>query len=258
MMLVVLLTFRAVLPSGAKLKSIGAALSKLTDEVPFKATSNGLSIRVMSPDKTVLLDVLLPPQSFQEYEVDEEVSFVVSTSDLNRVLRRGTRNDLLVFELEKDKSVLRVGLRNKKTGVERSFYVELKPRVPEEVPELDIELGVTFRISTSDLKLLFKDVKSVGEEVMFHYKAGKLYVSAQEQQYRYEGVFEEGFPLKALEAVVEEAQSRYSVDTLALILRASGASKDVSISFDTDKPLKAVYEMEGGGTITYYVAPRAS
>lgn len=248
--------FRAVFPSGAKLKAISAAIVKVTDEAPFFIKPEALEVKVLSPDKTVMTIVKIPSASFEEYHFESEDNFVVSSTDLNRVLRRGTRNDLVVLELDKGAGVLKTSFRHKKTGVERTFYVELRQTIPEDFPELNIDLGVTFRMLSADFKLLLRDIKSVADYAVFHYRGGKLEVHAAEQQKEYRAVLEEGGPLEMISATVDEAKAAYSADVLTAAARAASASKHVTISFDTDKPMKVVFELEGGGVLVYWLTPR--
>ncbi|WP_440060082.1 DNA polymerase sliding clamp [Thermogladius sp. 4427co] len=248
--------FRAVYPSGSKFKYIASALVKITDEAPFFIKPDSLNVRVFSPDKTAMIIVKMPSIIFEEFQAEGEDYFVVASSDLNRVMKRGSRTDVLVLELDKSTGVLKTIFRNKKTGVERTFYVELKQSIPEEVPDLDVELGVTVSMLTSDFKILLRDLKTVGEHAVFHYKNGKLYVSSSEQQKEYRAVLEEGSPIISISSTVDEAKATYSIDLLKLALRASPVSKNITFSFDNDKPMKIEFPLEGGGSITYWIVSR--
>ncbi len=248
--------FRAVYPSGSKFKAIAAALVKITDEAPFFIKPEALEVKVFSPDKTAMTIVKIPSVAFEEYHFGAEEYFVVSTTDLNKVLRRGGRMDVLVLELDKTAGVLKTVFRNKKTGVERTFFVELKSTVPEEVPDLNIDLGVTVTILASDFRLLLRDLNAVGDYATFHFKDNKLYVSTGEQQKEYRAVFEEGSPLISVSSTVNEAKATYTIDLLKLAVRAASASKNITLSFDNDKPMKIVFELEGGGSIVYWLTPR--
>jgi len=250
--------FKAVYPNASKMKYITQAIAKITDEAPFYATPDALEVKVLSPDKTMLSIVRIPAISFEEYSVEGEESFIVSSTDLNRVMRRGTRNDVLVMELDKANNVLNIVFRDKKTGVERVFQLELLPKTPEPVPELNLELGVTVKMMSEDYKNIVGDAKSIGEEVVFTYENDKLIIYSSEQQKEYRGEFSEGAPILYKYATVDKARASYSVDSLAVTLKPVSASKQVTISFDTDKPMKVEYELVGGGQLIYWVVPRTA
>ncbi len=248
--------FRASYTATSKFKYIAQTIAKLTDEAPFYATQDALEVRILSPDKTTLTIVKIPSIAFEEYEVDGEVFFVISADELNKIVRRGTRNDILVFELLEDKNQLRIVFRNKKTGVERSFLLETKPRTMEKIPEPQIELGVTARFVADDYKHIIRDLKIIGEEAVFHYKDGKLYILSHAEQKEYRGEFSEGNPLTYLSATVDEARAKYSVSLLETTLKPVQAAKFVTLSFDREKPLKIEFEITEGGYIIYWIVPR--
>ncbi|MCY0868744.1 MAG: DNA polymerase sliding clamp [Desulfurococcus sp.] len=248
--------FRAVYSNASHLKYIVQAIAKITDEAPLHATPSALEVRVLSPDKSMLTVVGIPASSFEEYSLDGEEQFTVSSMSLNKVMRRGSRNDLVVLELDRSANVLNIMFKDRKTGVERAFQVELLPRIPEPVPDLNLELSVTVKMLVDDYKNMVGDLKAISEEAEFAYQDNKLIVRAVEQQREYIGEYSEGSPLIYLYSTASKARAVYSVDLLAATVKPAAASKHVTISFDSDKPLKVEYELEGGGRITYWIVPR--
>ncbi|ABN70100.1 DNA polymerase sliding clamp subunit B [Staphylothermus marinus F1] len=248
--------FRASYTATSKFKYIAQTIAKITDEAPFYATQDALEVRVLSPDKTTLTIVKIPSIAFEEYEVDGEKYFVIGADELNKIVKRGTRNDILVFELDEEKNQLKIIFRNKKTGIERSFVIETKPRTLEKIPEPQIDLGVTARFVADDYKHIIRDLKIIGEEAVLHYKEGKLYIYSHAEQKEYRGEFSEGNPLTYLSATIDEARAKYSVGLLEATLKPIQAAKFVTVSFDRDKPVKIEFEITEGGYIVYWIVPR--
>lgn len=248
--------FKAVFTAVPKFRYIAQTLAKITDEAPFYATSDGLEVKVLSPDKTTLTILKIPAIAFEEYNVDGEEFFVIGSDELNKIIRRGTRDDLLVFELDKENNKLKIVFRHKKTGMERTFYIDVKPRTPEQLPEPKLDLGVSFRILPDDYKQIIRDLKVVGEEAVFQYKNGKILVYSYAQQKEYRGEFSEGSPLSYVSATVDEARAIYSVGLLETTLKPVQAATDIIVSFDTDKPMKIEFTLAAGGTLVYWIVPR--
>jgi len=248
--------FKAVYPATSRFRYIAQTLAKISDEAPFYAKQDGLETRILSPDKTSMVIVKIPSIAFEEYDAGDGEFFIVSTSDLNKIVRRGSRNDLLVLEYERDKGVLKIGFRNKKTGVERTFMIETRSGAGEMVDELKIDLGVTARFLAEDYKNIIRDLRVIGEEAVFHYKDGKLYILAHTQQKEYRGEFMEGNPLTYLSSSVNEAKAVYSISLLEATLKPIQTAKYVTLSFDTDKPAKIEFEITEGGYLTYWITPR--
>ncbi|MCS7128721.1 MAG: hypothetical protein N3E36_06220 [Sulfolobales archaeon] len=248
--------FKLTYSSALGLRSLVQLLSKATDEVPFLATPSSLEVKVLSPDKTSLMILQLPAIAFEEYVCDIDEFFVVATDELMKVVRRGGRNDGVSIELNKALRQLKLVLKNKKTGVERAFNIELKERVREAVPELSVELSVSVRILARDFKDLVKDLKIVGEEARFTYSDGKLYVKAYGYPKEYEAILEEGNPLVSISSSISKAEAAYSIAHLEMVARASSMAEVIDLMFDTDKPLKLELALETGGRVIYWIAPR--
>lgn len=247
---------KASYPSAPKFKYITQTLAKITDEAPLYFTVDGLESRILSPDKTTMVVVKIPSIAFEEYDISEEVDLAVPVADLNRVVRRASRNDVLVFGYEVGAPQLKVALRNKKTLVERVFYVSARSLSEERVQEIRLDLGVTARFSADDYKQIMHDLRVIGEEVVFHYRDGKLYIYTQTSSKEYVGEFSEGSPLAYLSSAVEEAKSMYSLDLLEATLKPIGSAKYVTLSFDSNKPAKIEFEIGEGSYIVFWIAPR--
>jgi len=247
--------FRAVYKSASKFKYIAQALAKVTDEATFYVKPDMLESRILSPDKTAMIILKIPSLSFEEFEAPEEVSFTIPTGDFNKIVKRATRNDVLIFEYLKNEGKFKVSFRNKKTDVERSFLLDARSGGGL-IEELKVDLGVTARFLANDYKQIIRDLKVVGEEAVFHYKEGKLYIYVHEQQKEYRGEFSEGNPLAYLSSTVDEAKSVYSVELLETTLKPIQSAKYVTFSFDTDKPARVEFEIAEGGYMVYWLIPR--
>lgn len=248
--------FKIVHPNASKIKRIVQAVFKLSDELPFYITRNGLDIKVLSPDKTVLAIASLSSLEFEEYNVEEETVVIVPTTDLRKVIKRATRNDSLSLSINKETNELIVSLKDRKTSMEREFTVPIIPKPPEPVPEIQLDLPVSFTMLSQDFKDIVGDLKTIGEEALFIYENGVIIIKSTEHQKEYSCTLREGAPLIMLSSAVDKARSSYNIEMIVAVARASGVAKNVSISFDTGKPMQVVYELTGGGRLTFWIVPR--
>ncbi len=248
--------FKVTYPNASKLKRVFQVLVKISDEVPFFATPEALEVKVMSPDKTVMNIFRAPSIVFEEYSVDGEESFIVSGTELKKAVKRATRNDIAVFELDRDGGVLKLTLRDKKTGLERELTVPLIPKPVEPLPDIQLDLSVTFTMLSQDFKNIIGDLKLIGDEAIFIYEAGKITIISTEQQKEYRCDLTEGNPLILLSSIVEKAKASYSIDLLVEAARAATIAKNVTISFDMGKPMKVEYDIGDGSKLIYWLVPR--
>lgn len=248
--------FKASYPNASLLKKVTQVLSKLSDELPFYVKRDVLEIRIISPDKTMSATLILPSSVFEEYVVENDEVFVVSASEFRKVIRRATRQDSLQITLNRETNEVVLTLRDRKTGVEREFGISLIPTLPEPIPELRLHLPVSFTMLSQDFKDIIGDLRLVSEEAVFMYEDGRVIVRSTEQQKEYVCELREGNPIIVLTTSIEKARSTYGVDMVAVAAIAASTSKNVTVSFDTNKPLRIEYELTGGGRLVYWITPR--
>jgi proliferating cell nuclear antigen len=109
---------------------------------------------------------------------------------------------------------------------------------------------------SQDFKNIVSDLKLVGDEAIFTYEAGKITIISTEQQKEYKCDLAEGNPLIILSSTVEKARSSYSIDLLVEAARPASATKNITISFDTSKPMKVEYDIGDGSKLIYWLVPR--
>ncbi len=254
----VAMVFRAVYPAATKFKYIAQTISKIVDEIPFIATPDGLFVKSLSSDKTTMIILQIPVTAFEEYQCDEDkVTFIVNADEFSRISKRGTRNDLVELELEKENRRLRLGFIDKKTGVTRTFYLELREGVVEDLGEPNVELPIIARMLTDTFKNALRDAKIVDEEVEIVAEGEeKLIIRSITPQREYHNIMERDKALISFRSSVDKARARYSLELLEATLKATTAAEALTLEFGEGLPLKLTFDLPGGSTLTYWIAPR--
>ena len=250
--------FRARYAQATKFKRIIQAVAKIMDEFPFVVTSDGLYVRVLTPDKTTMIILEMPTYIFEDFQLDEEKkNFIVSSDDLNRVAKRGARNDYVELILDEAGKKLEINFVNQKTGVERKFQVPLREGIIEELSEPTVDLSVEVEMNASVMKEIINDAKLVGDEIEFIGYEDRLEVRVEAMQKIYKGIFKIGEGLEFYTIKADPpVRAKYSIDLLKSTLRATSAADAVKLGFGEGLPMRINLSLGGGASLIYWVSPR--
>ena len=244
---------RFVYPDAKEWKYLIASLATLIDEANFVATSEGLKLRALDPSRIAMVDLEMPSEVFEEYEIDEEkIKIGVNFDDLNKVVKRGRADERVMFEVSERR--LKVTILGK---AERSFALPLIDVYGEELPVPRVTFTVTAKMLSDVLKDALSDASLVSDSVKFRGETDYLLLSARSDR----GEVEVRFSMDAgslIDYEVEEpASAAYSLSYLTDIVKKSAQLTDVTtLKFATNKPISLSFEMPGGGKLTFYLAPR--
>ena len=247
--------FRILYRSASKFKYITQTIAKITDITPLMVNGSGLTVRTLSPDKTTMVSLNLPVSAFEEFECTGEYVVPVSSDELNKTVRRGTRNDMLEFTFEDGNRELKLSFIDTKLNVKRTFSVPIRDVAVDKLPEPKIKLTVSMRMLAEDFKSLLGDAKIAGDEVEFLASKDKVEVKSITPQREYYSLLTLDKPLISLN-VEQESTATYAIDLLEASLKAVGAAESIMLEFGQGLPMRITFELPTGGTLVYIVAPR--
>ncbi len=245
---------RVVYAAASKFKYVTQALAKINDEGVFIFNMEMLAANVLSPDKVTMAILKMPIMSFDEFQVDEELALNVRLDELNKIVKRATRNDTLIFEYDADQQILRVSLRDAKTGVVRQFEVPSTPLPDYKFREPKAEFTARIQMDPDDFKSIVQDAKVVGDLIVFEAKEDEFKVRVEGEEKEYEWIMKPLDPLISLD-VDEETRSAYTRSSLEAATKPTGASDVVKLSFSTDFPLQLEFTLPNGEKLLVYTAP---
>ncbi|MBE9391037.1 DNA polymerase sliding clamp [Fervidicoccus fontis] len=247
---------KIILNDASDLKDIIDVLAKVAEEVPLTISEKGISSKTLSEDKTTMSILEILSEIFNEFELEENISFRVKIRDFNKILKRATKNDVLELSLEKDKGILKIVFKNSKNGAIRSFDLQVSIENVEDIGEPKVDLPIEFEILAGDLKDILDDVSKVGEEVEFEYKNSSIVIKSEGQGRAYIATLTEGNPLILLKSSVSEASSKYGVELLSSVAKKMDSNTTTKVAFGSQLPIKIQVQFTPGGSLTYWVAPR--
>jgi proliferating cell nuclear antigen len=248
--------FKLVYGDGGKFKRIFSGAVKPLDIVPLRASSETLELRALTPDKNMMIEVVIPSTSFEVVEVESETTLALSRESFLKGIRRASKRDSVTMMYERASRYLRMLLTNIKTGVEREVLIEISEAVTSLIEPIQVELPVRFQIAFDDLRKLVRDVKIVGDEIELVFKEGSVEVVGASENKTYRTTLALDRPLYQLESKESMVSSKYDVDYLRTVLVTLSVSDLVTVEFGSGLPLKIHTALEDGTKIAAWIAPR--
>lgn len=229
---------------------------KLLSDVPLRVSEDGFLIRGLSPDKSTLIEVSIPSNSFTEYNVSGVNDLTLERDEISKVLKKLGRNDVIQLNYEEGSGVVKAKLINSKSGVERSYEIRISG-LEGPVDPIQVELPITVRVETSILQRIIKDAKLVGEELTIKYSKDSIEFTSLSEGREYKIVLERGKHLLELTSNFSGvATSTYDIDLLKTILPLLSVFDVATLEFGPSLPLKITLSSEEGVNITSWIAPR--
>ena len=229
------------------------SLQTVIEEANFIADAEGLRLRALDASRIAMVDLYMPREVFELYEIGEErVRIGVNFDDLNKILKRAKAKDRILFQVEGGR--LRVTLAGK---AERTFSLPLIDVVGEELPLPKVTFDVAAKMVSDTLRDALKDAEMIGDTARFVGEERELKIVAKSDK----GELEAKFSLESgslLEYEVKQpSTSSYSLEYLEDIVgKAYRISDLVTLEFSTNKPLSLTFDIAGGGVLRYFLAPR--
>ncbi len=246
--------FKAKLSDPSLLKNSVDTISELIHEGLFKIDSESLYMRAADRATVAVVDFELKKDAFEEFECDEETKIGVNLESLLDILKRAKKDDSLVLELSEDESRLKISIGD---GTKRDFEMPLLSISEGEVPETkQLDFTAEMELKSSVLSKGIADAEIVADSVLFKAEKESLTLVADSDSGSVEAKTEKGSEDLMEIKADEETESRYPLEYLKKMLKASKISDVASLKFGNDYPMELKFEEPGQIKISFVLAPR--
>jgi proliferating cell nuclear antigen len=204
-------------------------ISEMVLEVRIKINSDGMSIIAVDPANVAMISFKLPATAFSQLEVDNEEVLGVSLDSLKAVLRRCSATSNLI--ITREESSLKLEIIDK---IKREFNLALIEIEGEEkqIPSLTFTSKV--EMNSGDFVAAIEDCAVVADSCAFVTEPDKFLIQAKGSL----NSFKSQFSSDDLNMQAQEATSKYSLEYLQKMMKATKLVDKVMINFSTDYPLK--------------------
>ncbi len=238
-------------PDAKVLRAMIESLGKILEEARFTITQDGVRVVGMDPGKMALIEVVMPSEAFLEYEVEGEVEMGVHLGSLVNMLKRGRKNDTVLFLVSDDRVLVRIDAATIKRYLVPN--IEVVTDVPEEIRlEHDVEASVISDV----IQRAVKDAEVVGSAIIMEAEDDTLKFKSQGEGARRVEVRLTSESASLLYINVKNpATSAYDLQYLKNVLSLAKVAEAVDIKFSSDKPLELVFRSPEGSRIRMLLAP---
>ncbi len=245
---------KAVYSGGKDFYEMLKGLLKVTDNITLNFTEDGLISRHLTEDKVLMGIINIPKESFEEYTISQPIAIDLAIGDLKKVLSKAVSKSSAI-ELSETEEGLKMVIRDEKSGVRSNLYIKGNKGNVNLLNEPKVNLPVSFQIAGKHLKVILRDVSSIGDEVTIKAENDYIEFNTEGEGKVYKATLRKDKPLTDL-TIEGSAQAIYSVEMLKTAVDGASFSGDIVVSFGTNMPLKIIAKATQGGYLGFWVAPR--
>lgn len=247
--------------SAALLKKIVEAMKDLVTEASFEFSETGLELQAMDTSHVSLCYLKLEQDSFQMYRCDQNKSLDINLPSLATILKCASNDDTLTIKALENDDCMSIMFTNPEKDRIMDFEMKLMDIDQEQLDIPKIDYLSTVQIPAVEFKKIISDLTLLGntcfisckkEGVQFSVKGdiGNANITLKPGQ----NADDNG--KSVLINVDEPLEFKFALRYLNLFAKATPLSKMVKLSMADGVPLLVEYQMEQGGAIRYYLAPK--
>jgi len=246
--------FRAVTSNPKILRDSIDTISQLIDEGMFRLKRDGIELVATDRAMVAVIDFKLASGAFEEYSCDTEKEIGLNLLNFLTILKRAGAGEKLILEL-KDDNKIEITLQG---GSVRKFAIPLLEISKEEIPPVDqLEFGASMEIRASILEQGVADADIIADSVIFDLADGSMKMFAEGDSSKTELILEGGNESLISLNTKQPVRSRYPLDYLKKIIKASRLAPIAKIQLGTDYPMRI--EFAGNNiSLRCILAPRVS
>jgi len=230
-------------------------ISDLVNEVTIKVDQDKISIIAIDPANVAMVDFKLLSSAFVEYSVPKPEELAINLEHLKVVLKRAKPTDTITLQLDDQKNRLNVEFNGES---KKTFNIPLIniDENDHKLPDLSFATKVT--LSSSRFDEAVEDMGIVAESVGLNSLKDRFVVASESNLRDAKVVINSSDETVILNDTGEEVISKYSIEYLKKISKASKLADQVSLEFGSDYPLKAEYKLLDKLRLSFILAPRVS
>ena len=250
------------------IRNMITAIKDILTDATMTFTNDGLKIINFDKTHTILVNVNLNSQRFEQYDCKpEKIIVCANTLHLFKLISTMSNDDTLSMYIDKadyhEGIVSHLGLQYDNGDIKQCYNQKLRLIEPdtEELIVPDVEYSTVINLPSADFQKIIRDlscisdkleIKSVGNELIF--KCSGQFASAEIHRAESDGSM--GFILKQDSSKI--IQGEFSLKNLGYFIKCTNLCQQIEVYLENDLPLVVKYNVASLGEIKLCLAPLPS
>ena len=245
---------RLVLAEPKYLTESISIISELVNEVTLKIQKNKIDLIAMDPANVAMISFTLLSSAFSEYKVDNVKEISINLEQLRQVLKRAKPSDTISLSLDEKKNKLKIQIVGTSTRTFDLSLLNLDEKEPK-VPELTFPIKILTETSPFDEAI--EDMGIISDALSLTAEKEKFVIDSSSSLHAAKVELQAGEEM-SIENASGIITSKYSLEYLKKMIKASKLTNQVKIQFDKDYPLRLDYLVKDKMNLSFILAPRVS
>lgn len=231
-----------------------AGIGKFIESGLITINHEGLAFRAIDPSRVSLIEMYIPKESFEVFELEDELKAAINVEELGKILRSSEKDDKISLNLMENT----LGIEYERKGVTREFIISLQTGSEAEViPELKLELNNRFKVVGHLLYEGITSIEDLGDVLTIKALDDGLSLTVKSDIGEAEVLLNTSSGALLDKEVAEpNVEVSYGIEYFKYVKLAMRISEDLDLLLGPEMPCKLVFNLPQGAKMNYYVAPR--
>jgi len=232
-------------------KSTFEVLKDILNDVNIYFKTDGMYIVTLDTARTSLIDMFLSADNFEEYSCTEDLEAGVNMSNMHKLLKTITNNDVLAISID-SKEYMNIEIHSESKKTCTKFALKLLDINENQIEVPDVHMTMNTSLPSVDFQRMCRDMSNIGEEIEIMREGKKLKLSVCGDFANQETV---------IECTDESPRmcGSYSLKYMNIFTKATSMCSTVQImQEEQNRFLVLKYNVANLGELKFYLATKVS
>ncbi len=233
-------------------KAVFEVLKDILNDVNIYFDKTGMRIITLDTARSVLVDMFLNAENFEEYSCPQDVVAGVNIANTFKLLKTITNNDTITLCIE-NKEYMEILINNDSKKSVTKFQLKLLDINEEQIDLPEIDMNVTTTMQSTDFQRICRDMNNIASEVVITRRDKKFIIDCDGDFANQSTTFE----CSDDTCNDNEVSGKYSLKYLNIFTKATGMCSTVQILQEQEsKFLVLKYNVANLGDLKFYLSTK--